>query len=222
MPVTTWNLQRGRLLFQSFCIGCHGQGGAGVSPAAQFLRPPPANFTDPDAAASDPAASPGDWYYRILRGVPGTAMEDFGTRLHVADIWRVVLFLKTIPNGGLAVNQLPTPDLYIQWAPSPGLLAYLKTHPMEQNYEFVAGQAQSGGDPWFLEARRVLPGLSVNDRIMVPGYGEVSLKAARDGIRRIYDQMLTEGWHDYLARGERPIPPPGQKEIPPDLGRELR
>ena len=33
---------------------------------------------------------PGDFYYRILRGWPGTGMENFGDRLSVDDIWRVV------------------------------------------------------------------------------------------------------------------------------------
>jgi hypothetical protein len=46
-------------------------------------------------------------------------MENFGTRLSVEDIWRVVLFLKTIPNGGL--REMPTPEMYIRWTGYPEL-----------------------------------------------------------------------------------------------------
>ena len=34
-------------------------------------------------------------------------MENFGDRLSVDDIWRVVLFVKTIPNGTLEPNRDP-------------------------------------------------------------------------------------------------------------------
>ena len=34
-------------------------------------------------------------------------MENFGDRLSVNDIWRVVLFIKTIPNGTLDAQPRP-------------------------------------------------------------------------------------------------------------------
>ena len=49
-------------------------------------------------------------------------MENFGTRLSVEDIWRVVLFLKTIPNGGL--EKTPTPDMYVNWVGYPELFTW--------------------------------------------------------------------------------------------------
>jgi hypothetical protein len=39
---------------------------------------------------------PGDFYYRILRGWARNGDGNFGDRLSVNDIWRVVLFVKTI------------------------------------------------------------------------------------------------------------------------------
>ena len=75
--------------------------GDGKGPGAKFMAPPPADFTDKDDACCGGDTGPGDFYYRILRGWPGTGMENFGDRLSVDDIWRVVLFIKTIPNHTL-------------------------------------------------------------------------------------------------------------------------
>lgn len=224
MPVTTYNLSRGRLLFQDMCIGCHGEGGSGDSRAARYLRPMPADFAKADDAASGNDTSPGDFYYRILRGIHGTAMENFGTRLRVADIWRVVLFLKTIPNGGLKHNELPTPEKYIQWTPPPPLLTYISKHPLSEAPGFVLKQEPS--DPFMLEAMRVLNGMSPNDRFVLPGYGEISLAAAAASIRTRYQRMLDEGWRDYLEREqgdkEHQAPLSQKAELPTLLSRELR
>ena len=54
-------------------------------------------------------------------------MEKFGERMSVDDIWRVVLFVKTIPNGTLRKNVVPEPKDYIVWQPSKELVAWLKS-----------------------------------------------------------------------------------------------
>ena len=110
LPPTTNNLYRGRWVFQTFCIGCHGTGGAAITNAAKFMAPRPIDFTHVDDATSGNDTSPGIYYYRILRGWQGSAMEDFGQRLTVKDIWRVVLFLKTIPNGTLQAGHMITAE----------------------------------------------------------------------------------------------------------------
>lgn len=222
MPVTTDNLMRGRKLFQDMCIGCHGQGGGGVSLAARYMSPMPASFTDRGDAASGTDTSPGDFYYRILRGIHGSAMENFGTRLRVEDIWKVVLFLKTIPNGGLQLTKTVTPDMYIQWKPPPDLLAYISKHPVTANKDYIAPTVPDTRDPWMLEAERVLYGMNQTDKFILPGVGEVSLRAARNEIKRRYDQMLDEGWRDYAERKGFPPLQGSQKSIPPDLPREFR
>src|SRR5207249_10012530 len=48
-------------------------------------------------------------------------------RLTVNDIWRVVLFVKTIPNHTLRKNYVPQPSDYITWQPSKELLAWVKS-----------------------------------------------------------------------------------------------
>jgi len=107
LPVTEQNLMRGKEVFLERCVGCHGLAGDGKGPGANFLSPPPADFTSADDACCGGDTGPGDFYYRILRGWPGTGMENFGDRLSVDDIWRVVLFIKTIPNGTLKKDRLP-------------------------------------------------------------------------------------------------------------------
>src|SRR6266516_3527637 len=94
LPVTEENLLRGKQVFLQRCVGCHGVAGDGKGPGARFMSPSPADFTDADDACCGGDTGPGDFYYRILRGWPGTALENFGERLSVDDIWRVVLFSK--------------------------------------------------------------------------------------------------------------------------------
>jgi cytochrome c oxidase cbb3-type subunit 2 len=247
LPVTTDNLIRGRMIFQERCIGCHDRGGGAVGEATKFMEPQPIHFTGSDDAVGGNDTSPGDYYYRILRGINGTAMENFGTRLRVEDIWRVVMFLKTIPNGGLDPLKVPTPDLYIQWQPPDTLLQYVSKHTILQNRDLIeynaasneasaeaagtsvpkgtASEAATGTvtpDPFVLEARRDLAGLNDTDHFNLPGYGEVSLAAAAHDIKAIYEDMLNKGWADYVAEGRTPTVDPAQKDSLPDLTGELR
>src|SRR6266511_3076858 len=158
---------------------------------------------------------PGDFYYRILRGWPGTAMENFGERLSVDDIWRVVLFVKTIPNKTLAKHRIPTPKDYIVWSPSKELLAWVKTRQqIAKNASFAKHEL---ADPFFQEARRVFPGLAPGDEIAVTGLEtKLTLKDAAAGIRTIYQDLLDRAWADVKARGDK-LPPESQKDIPPTL-----
>jgi len=74
LPVTEANLLRGKEVFLERCVGCHGLKGNGKGPGARFLSPPPADFTSADDACCGGDTGPGDFYYRILHGWPGTAM----------------------------------------------------------------------------------------------------------------------------------------------------
>src|SRR3954451_19503544 len=127
LPVTEGNLLRGKRVFLQRCVGCHGRKGDGKGPGASFMAPSPADLTDKDDSSCGGDTAPVDFYYRLLRGWPGTGMENFGERLSVDDIWRVVLFVKTIPNGTLKPNVVPEPKDYITWQPSKELIAWLNT-----------------------------------------------------------------------------------------------
>jgi cbb3-type cytochrome oxidase cytochrome c subunit len=215
LPVTEQNLLRGKEIFLQRCIGCHGVKGGGSGPAAPFLSPPPADFTSKDDACCGGDTGPGDFYYRILRGWTGTAMENFGERLSVDDIWRVVLFVKTIPNHTLDKNRIPEPKDYIPWVPSKELLAWVKSsQKLENNVSFSQVDAS---DPYMQEAMRVFPGLNPADTLTVTGLPTpFTLTDAAAGIKTIYQQMLDKAWADARARGDK-LPPASQKDIPPTV-----
>jgi cbb3-type cytochrome oxidase cytochrome c subunit len=213
LPVTEQNLLRGKEVFLQRCVGCHGVKGDGKGPGANFMSPPPADFTDKDDACCGGDTGPGDFYYRILRGWTGTGMENFGERLSVDDIWRVVLFVKTIPNGTLAKNRVPEPKDYITWQPSKELLAWLASRQKPSN-NVSFSKAQSD-DPFMQEAMRVFPGLGPADRIQVTGLSTpLDLQDAAAGIKGLYQQLLDRAWADARARGDK-LPPIAQKDIPP-------
>jgi cytochrome c oxidase cbb3-type subunit II len=215
LPVTEQNLLRGKEVFLQRCVGCHGLNGDGKGPGATFMSPPPADFTDKDDACCGGDTGPGDFYYRILRGWPGTAMENFGERLSVDDIWRVVLFVKTIPNGTLKPNVVPEPSDYIIWQPSKELLAWVKTR--QKIAGNVAFQTKQSNDPFMQEAMRVFPGLAPGDSFLVnDGKTRLSLPTAAAGIKAIYEDMLNRAWNDARARGEK-LPSVAQKAIPPTV-----
>ena len=215
LPVTEQNLLRGKQVFLERCVGCHGPLGDGKGPGATFMAPPPADFTSADDACCGGDTGPGDFYYRILRGWPGTGMENFGERLSVDDIWRVVMFIKTIPNHTLKPDVIPEPKDYIIWQPSTELLAWLATKQKQTNN--VSFDKKAVKDPYMQEAMRIFPGLAPGDSFYVNGTTEtLSLQAARNGIKAIYHDLLNRAWSEAKARGEK-LPPEWQKLIPPEV-----
>ena len=63
--------EAGKVLYNSRCWPCHGPTGRGNGPAATALKPPPANFTDPDQVVARTGLR---LYTALTVGVPGTAM----------------------------------------------------------------------------------------------------------------------------------------------------
>ena len=108
LPVTQENLLRGREIYKEHCIGCHGVNGDGAGRGAAISKSAARRFHLKRTRSLWLGQIAGRYYWRILRGIPGTAMENFGTRARFDDIWRVMMFLKTIPNGGL--QHIPTPE----------------------------------------------------------------------------------------------------------------
>jgi cytochrome c oxidase cbb3-type subunit II len=215
LPITEGNLLRGKEIFQERCVGCHGLKGDGKGPAERFLSPTPLPFDDADDQCCGGDTSPGDFYFRVLRGWAGTAMENFGDRLSVDDIWRVVMFVKTIPNGTLKKHVVPEPKDYIVWSPPKELLEWIKSRqPIERNDSFAKTQPV---DPFLQEARRVFPGLAPGDRIEVTGLETpLTLEDAAAGIKTIYEGMLDRAWSDARDREDK-LPDESQKDVPPTV-----
>jgi cbb3-type cytochrome c oxidase subunit II len=112
VPPTQRSLLHGKQIFITNCIGCHGIDGAGDGPAAAFMEPKPFNFTNAEVQKQH---SEGQYYHFLLFGLPGTAMPAWGDYLTVQDIWDVINFVRTIPNGGLKVPDAElNPDMVVR------------------------------------------------------------------------------------------------------------
>jgi high-affinity iron transporter len=87
------DLRKGAQIYDQLCRACHGAGGKGNGPSAEWLRPRPASLVDPATAAffSDRAQ------LRIIEtGVPGTAMVGWADVLDAADRRNVFLHIRSM------------------------------------------------------------------------------------------------------------------------------
>jgi len=95
-PATESALERGHVIYQQYCSGCHGligdgKGGGGL---AQFsskpaIYPPPLNFTTVRRHLEGGKYIGGIFYYQIMNGITGTAMPYFKSELQSEKIWDV-------------------------------------------------------------------------------------------------------------------------------------
>jgi cytochrome c oxidase cbb3-type subunit II len=92
-PATAADLERGKKIYQGFCLGCHGPMGDGKGPAEPYLSPPPLNFTLLRRHLIDDKYIGGLFYYQIMNGVTGTAMPYFKRELESEKIWAVSNYL---------------------------------------------------------------------------------------------------------------------------------
>ena len=126
LPVTEQNLNRGKEVFLAAVRRLPRSQGDGKGPGRRSSRRRPP--TSPTRTTPAAAATPGRATSTTASCAAGRApaMENFGDRL-VDDIWRVVMFVKTIPNHTLGEELVPEPKDYIAWQPSKELLAWLKS-----------------------------------------------------------------------------------------------
>lgn len=97
--------ERGRLVYEKYCIGCHGAEGRGDGPAAAFLDPLPRNFQSAKfkfrTTASGEFPLDADLLRTVTCGLPGSSMPGFPL---VAEIQRrdVVSYVLHLAKFGLA------------------------------------------------------------------------------------------------------------------------
>jgi len=84
-PTSAAGLARGHVIYQNFCLGCHGPVGDGMGQAEPWIYPPPLNFT----ILKNREISGGILYYQIMNGITGTAMPYFKRELESEKIWDV-------------------------------------------------------------------------------------------------------------------------------------
>lgn len=91
---------RGEAVYQKRCLMCHGEEGEGLGPAAEFLNPPPRDFTLGEykiktTAFGDPITNDADFVRMIKNGMPGTAMPGWSDILSEQEINDVIHYIKT-------------------------------------------------------------------------------------------------------------------------------
>lgn len=96
----------GGRVYETYCIGCHGQTGLGDGEAAEFLNPKPRNFVDGQYKFfyfGEPGPLPSDDSLKITirNGIAGSAMPAFPllTNQEIAD---VMVYIKSLRAGGWA------------------------------------------------------------------------------------------------------------------------
>lgn len=88
-PAEDYALERGKVTYQQFCIGCHGPIGDGQTPGAKYINPPPLNFTLLRRHLVEDKYIGGILYYQIMNGITGTSMPYFKRFLESEKIWDV-------------------------------------------------------------------------------------------------------------------------------------
>lgn len=91
--------ERGKAVYDKWCAGCHGDGGAGDGPAAAYMLPRPRDFTRAlyqiRTTASGELPTDADIMQAINEGLPGTAMPGWKDRLSGDDRGAVLAYIKT-------------------------------------------------------------------------------------------------------------------------------
>ena len=101
-PDTAQTVARGKQLYQANCAVCHGPVARGDGPAAFMLTPRPVNLQ-----LHVPQHAPGEIYYWITNGVPGTAMPAWGLvdpatgqpRLSDEERWSILRYVQALARG---------------------------------------------------------------------------------------------------------------------------
>lgn len=94
----------GRRVYETYCIGCHGENGLGDGEAAIFLNPKPRNFVRGDYKYfhfGEPGPFPSDESLKVTirNGLPGSAMPAFPL-LTDQEIQDVATYIKSLREGG--------------------------------------------------------------------------------------------------------------------------
>jgi mono/diheme cytochrome c family protein len=87
--------QKGRPIYEKYCLLCHGPKGMGDGPQGQLMKPPAANFRSPESRNKSDAA-----LMKIIReGHPDSAMTKWAGILSEADMQNVLAYIRQLSGG---------------------------------------------------------------------------------------------------------------------------
>lgn len=106
-PADDAELESGTRVYEQYCVNCHGLIGDGRGAAAQYLCPPPLNFTELRRNLIENKYIGGIFYYQIMNGITGTAMPFFKKHLESDKIWKVSNYVAVYFVGYTDANLAP-------------------------------------------------------------------------------------------------------------------
>lgn len=97
----TGNVENGGKLYAKKCWWCHGKEGEADGPGAEFMMPPPRDFSEGvyKFKTADPTAEivrDEDLFRAIKEGMPGSAMPSWKEIFKDPEIWDLVAFVKSL------------------------------------------------------------------------------------------------------------------------------
>tara|TARA_B100000609_G_scaffold199409_1_gene202729 strand:+ start:5550 stop:5999 length:450 start_codon:yes stop_codon:yes gene_type:complete len=93
-PSTSASIARGKKLFSSLCVSCHGKEGKGDGPGARALYIKPTNLA---AGAYRHGKTPGHLFKVITEGSPTTPLMAPWRHLPEKDRWALTHFVSSLP-----------------------------------------------------------------------------------------------------------------------------
>ncbi|HKT80128.1 MAG TPA: c-type cytochrome [Vicinamibacterales bacterium] len=87
------SIAKGKSLYESQCVNCHGATGVGDGKSAAPLNPKPSNLAD---ATWKHGSSDGEIFTLIKEGSPKTSMRGYASKMTEEDIWNVVNYIRTL------------------------------------------------------------------------------------------------------------------------------
>jgi len=86
--------EKGKPIFQSKCVSCHGPKGKGDGPIGKALKPPARDFSSAESKKKPPE----ELQKIIENGVPKTSMMAWKKQLNEAEIQDVLAYVMTLRN----------------------------------------------------------------------------------------------------------------------------
>ncbi len=112
-PLVAQDTTAGKVVYEKWCAGCHGEGGAGDGPGATAMLPRPRDFTfgiyQIRTTATGQLPTDADIQRAIDEGIPGTAMPAWRAQLSDAERRDLVAHLKTLSTFFADTTMRPVP-----------------------------------------------------------------------------------------------------------------